>query len=65
MNRGTLLIKSANGRLSEHPIEKSEVTIGRAPDNDIVIDDSSVSRYHVRVRIEGDEDDGRDFQTKR
>jgi hypothetical protein len=54
MNRGTLLIKLSDGRVSEHPIEKSEVTIGRAPDNDIVIDDTSMSRYHVRVRIEGD-----------
>jgi hypothetical protein len=54
MSRGTLLIKSANGRLTEHSIEKSEVTIGRAADNDIVIDDSSVSRYHLRMMIEGD-----------
>jgi pSer/pThr/pTyr-binding forkhead associated (FHA) protein len=54
MNRGTLLIKLADGRSREVPIEKSEVAIGRAPDNDLVIDDMSVSRYHVRVMIEGD-----------
>ena len=54
MNRGALLIKRPDGRLSEYPIEKPEVSVGRAPDSDIVIDDTSVSRYQLRVKIEGD-----------
>jgi putative peptide zinc metalloprotease protein len=32
-----------------HPLVKPHTTIGRAPDNDIVLDDASVSRHHARV----------------
>ncbi len=30
------------------------MTLGRAPDNDIVVDDREVSRYHVRVTLAAD-----------
>ncbi len=30
------------------------ITIGRTPNNDVVIDDSSVSRFHAYVRRAGD-----------
>ncbi|GAB4060244.1 hypothetical protein GCM10028775_75160 [Catellatospora paridis] len=32
-----------------HPLIKPTTTIGRSPDNDIVLDDASVSRHHARV----------------
>ncbi|MEU8077300.1 FHA domain-containing protein [Catellatospora citrea] len=32
-----------------HPLVKPTTTIGRSPDNDIVLDDASVSRHHARV----------------
>jgi ABC-type multidrug transport system ATPase subunit len=39
------------GRLSAvHALGSSEVRIGRAPDNDVVIDDLRASRYHALVR---------------
>ncbi|MFL5661419.1 MAG: FHA domain-containing protein, partial [Ktedonobacteraceae bacterium] len=39
----------------QHPLNKSEVTIGRAPNNDIVLaqdKDKLISRYHAIVRYE-------------
>jgi len=35
------------------PLHKPVTTIGRAEDNDIVVDDRWVSRYHAQVRREG------------
>ncbi|MBI9047339.1 MAG: FHA domain-containing protein [Anaerolineaceae bacterium] len=32
-----------------YPLNKSIITIGRAPNNDIVIHDNSISRYHARL----------------
>ena len=34
-------------------LEKDEITLGRAPDNDLVIQDGSISRYHARLRHAG------------
>ncbi len=42
-------IIDAEGRISRHQIRKSEVTIGRSEKNDVVISDSSVSRYHAKI----------------
>lgn len=36
------------------PIKKRVVTIGRKFDNDLVLQDSSVSRYHAEIRFEDD-----------
>jgi DNA-binding response OmpR family regulator len=36
------------------PLGQSSTTIGRWEDNDIVVDDRWVSRYHARIRREGD-----------
>jgi len=36
------------------PINKDVVTIGRAPDNDIVINDAGVSRYHANLIRSGE-----------
>ncbi|MGH9681240.1 MAG: FHA domain-containing protein, partial [Candidatus Acidiferrales bacterium] len=44
-----LLLKFEKSILKEIPIGTRPVTIGRAPDNDIAIDNLSVSNYHARV----------------
>jgi len=39
---------------SRFPLVPPVITLGRAKDNHIVLDDSRVSRYHGRIEIEGD-----------
>src|SRR5438046_5413572 len=40
------------------PLERSEVTLGRALDADVRINDSQASRLHARIRTEPDEATG-------
>lgn len=47
------LVYYLGGRQFVYPLEKDEVTIGRSTHNDIVIDQSTVSRKHARLRREG------------
>jgi len=47
-----LLLKFDNATLKEIPLGSRPVTIGRAPDNDIPIDNLAVSNYHARVYVE-------------
>src|ERR1700680_4772975 len=47
-----LVLKFANAMLKEVPLGTQPVTIGRAPDNDIHIDNLAVSNYHARVYVE-------------
>ncbi len=42
-----------DGRERRHAIARPVVTIGRAPDNDVVIDDGRVSRHHARLVARG------------
>ena len=35
-------------------LDAPTVRLGRAPDNDVVLDDPSVSRYHATIQIAGD-----------
>lgn len=49
MSFGTLTIATADGRSRSVPIDKAQLRIGRNPDNDVVIDDPSVSGYHARI----------------
>ena len=44
-----LLLKFESSILREVPLGAQAVTIGRAPDNDIPIDNLAVSNYHARV----------------
>lgn len=44
-----LVLRFDNRTLKEVPLGTSPVTIGRAPDNDICIDNLAVSNYHARV----------------
>src|ERR1700719_5248709 len=47
-----LVLRFENAMLKEVPLETQPVTIGRAPDNDIHIDNLAVSNYHARVYVE-------------
>lgn len=47
-----LVLKFERASLKEVPLGTRPVTIGRAPDNDIHIDNLSVSNYHARVYVE-------------
>src|SRR5260370_10702874 len=47
-----LILKFDSASLKEVPLGTRPVTIGRAPDNDIQIDNLSVSNYHARVYVE-------------
>ncbi len=47
-----LVLKFENAELKEVPLGTRPVTIGRAPDNDIHIDNLAVSNYHARVYVE-------------
>lgn len=44
-----LVLKFENSVLTETPVGGREVSIGRAPDNGLVIDNPAVSHYHARV----------------
>jgi len=44
-----LLMKYNDAIRGEVALERSELTIGRAPDNDLVIDDLAVSAHHARI----------------
>ncbi len=47
-----LVLKFEDSVLREIPVGNRTVTIGRAPDNDISIDNLAVSNYHARVYSE-------------
>jgi pSer/pThr/pTyr-binding forkhead associated (FHA) protein len=48
-----LLLKFEDRVISEYSVE-SEATIGRLPDNTVVIDNPAVSGHHARVFVDGD-----------
>jgi predicted component of type VI protein secretion system len=47
-----LVLRFENAMLKEVPLGTQPVTIGRAPDNDIYIDNLAVSNYHARIYVE-------------
>lgn len=44
-----LVVRTADGRRTSVPLAERPVTIGRAPDNVVRIDDPRVSRHHARI----------------
>ena len=44
-----LILKSHGAVLKEIKLDKQRLTIGRKPDNDIVLDDQSASGHHARI----------------
>jgi len=49
-----LLVTWPDGRQSEHPLTQAEVTLGRLPDNDIVISVTTISRHQLKLVRQGD-----------
>jgi pSer/pThr/pTyr-binding forkhead associated (FHA) protein len=49
-----LILKFNAAVLKEYEIQKSVMTIGRTPDNDIVIDNPAVSGHHCKIIAAGD-----------
>jgi pSer/pThr/pTyr-binding forkhead associated (FHA) protein len=47
------LLKFHAAVIKEIPMEKTPLTIGRKPDNDIVIDNMAVSGHHSRITMQG------------
>lgn len=48
-----LVVVGGGGEGSEHPVE-GELTVGRDPRADVVVDDSGASRMHARFSSDGD-----------
>ena len=58
-----IVVKFDERVLGEYVVE-SEVTIGRLPDNTVVIDNPAVSGHHARISIEGDDYVVEDLRSK-
>jgi pSer/pThr/pTyr-binding forkhead associated (FHA) protein len=50
-----ILLKYKEAVVQEIILEKELTTIGRKPDNDIIIDNQAVSGHHARIKMEGNE----------
>lgn len=50
-----VLLKYKEAVVQEIILEKELTTIGRKPDNDIIIDNQAVSGHHAQIKAEGDE----------
>jgi pSer/pThr/pTyr-binding forkhead associated (FHA) protein len=48
------LLQFQGAIIKEIPVEKAEYTVGRLPDNDIVIDHPAVSGHHCKITLVGD-----------
>ncbi len=59
-----LVVRLKGRPLKTYSLSAAELTIGRLPDNDIVIDNLSVSRAHAAVSADGDEYRVRDLASK-
>lgn len=53
------LVKMHNGEVvEEYPITKSELRIGRASDNDVILHDETVSSHHAVISVANVSEDG-------
>src|SRR5260370_3026149 len=43
------LVTNVGGRAREHVFDKAEITVGAMEDNDLVVSDDTVSRYHCKI----------------
>ena len=51
----SLSIYKGKGKVEKVPLEKETVTIGRHPDNDIVVDDQRISGEHLKLTLVNNE----------
>jgi transcriptional regulator with GAF, ATPase, and Fis domain len=49
------LVAVKDGEVTEHVFDKDVVTIGAMDDNDLVLEDETVSRNHCKIFLEGDQ----------
>jgi pSer/pThr/pTyr-binding forkhead associated (FHA) protein len=49
-----VLLKYKEAAVKEYALDKEQTTVGRKPDNDIVIDNQAVSGHHAVIKAEGD-----------
>ncbi len=49
-----ILVKYKEAFIQEKILDQEVTTIGRKPDNNIVIDNQAVSGYHAHIKVEGD-----------
>ena len=49
-----LILKFESAVIKEIPMTSSLVTVGRKPDNDVVIDHPAVSGHHCKIMLQGD-----------
>lgn len=49
-----LIVKFESAVIKEFPVMSSTVTVGRKPDNDLVIDHPAVSGHHCKIMLQGD-----------
>lgn len=50
-----ILLTLNNSFISEHALKSEVTTIGRRPENDIVVDNLAVSGRHARILLIGEE----------
>ncbi len=55
LRRCRLIRTDADGTVAEYIFDQPSVTLGALEDNDLVVDDDKVSRYHARIYMEGDD----------
>lgn len=48
-----IVVKKNDIQVDQYIVESGSVKIGRTPDNDIVLNDPSVSRSHAEIKIDG------------
>jgi adenylate cyclase len=54
-DRPRLQVVGEKGAVMEYPLQDQAIFIGRTDDNDVVLDDSSVSRRHAKIARDGAE----------
>jgi transcriptional regulator with GAF, ATPase, and Fis domain len=54
LRRCKLIVMRADGEAIEHTFDKDVLTVGASEENDLQIDDETVSRHHCRIFLEGD-----------
>jgi len=50
-----LVVQSGRSVGQEFALDKDTVTIGRALDNDVILDDEQISRHHANIRRQGNQ----------
>jgi DNA-binding NtrC family response regulator len=55
LRRTRLVRVDPDGTVAEYIFDQPSVTLGAMDDNDLVLDDDRVSRYHARIYLDGDD----------